>query len=67
MISFHKIYGLYGLKHHAMEINGDVTIMHPLLIANMNLIYPGDHIFTGVDLIDGIWTAGDEQQYKKRT
>ena len=50
-----------------MEINGDVTIMHPLLIANMNLIYPGDHIFTGVDLIDGIWTAGDEQQYKKRT
>ena len=43
------------------------TIMHPLLIANMNLIYPGDHIFTGVDLIDGIWTAGDEQQYKKRT
>ena len=43
------------------------TIMHPLLIANMSLIYPGDHIFTGVDLIDGIWTAGDEQQYKKRT
>ena len=27
MISFQKIYGLYGLKHHSMEINGDVTIM----------------------------------------
>ena len=26
MISFQKIYGLYGLKHHSMEINGDVTM-----------------------------------------
>ena len=26
MISFQKIYGLYGLKHHTMEINGDVTM-----------------------------------------
>ena len=26
MISFQKIYGLYGLKHHLMEINGDVTM-----------------------------------------
>ena len=24
--SFQKIYGLYGLKHHTMEINGDVTM-----------------------------------------
>ena len=24
--SFQKIYGLYGLKHHMMEINGDVTM-----------------------------------------
>ena len=23
--SFKKIYGLYGLKHHIMEIRGDVT------------------------------------------
>ena len=23
--SFQKIYGLYGLKHHIVEINGDVT------------------------------------------
>ena len=26
MISFQKIYGLYGLKHHTMKINGDVTM-----------------------------------------
>ena len=26
MISFQKIYGLYGLKHQTMEINGDVTM-----------------------------------------
>ena len=26
MISFRKIYGLDGLKHHTMEINGDVTM-----------------------------------------
>ena len=26
MISFQKIYGLYGQKHHSMEINGDVTM-----------------------------------------
>ena len=26
LISFQKIYGLYGLKHHTMEINGDVTM-----------------------------------------
>ena len=26
MISFQKIYGLYGPKHHTMEINGDVTM-----------------------------------------
>ena len=26
MISFQKIYGLYGLKHRTMEINGDVTM-----------------------------------------
>ena len=25
IISFQKIYGLYGLKHHIVEINGDVT------------------------------------------
>ena len=23
--SFQKIYGLYGLKHHIVEISGDVT------------------------------------------
>ena len=26
MISFQKIYGLYGLEHHNMEINRDVTM-----------------------------------------
>ena len=26
MISFQKIYGLYGLKHHTIEINADVTM-----------------------------------------
>ena len=26
MISFQKIYGLDGLKHHTMEINGYVTL-----------------------------------------
>ena len=26
MISFQKIYGLYGLQHHTVEINGDVTV-----------------------------------------
>ena len=26
MISFQKIYGLYGLKHHTVEINGNVTL-----------------------------------------
>ena len=25
--SFQKIYGLYGLKHHILEISGDVTDM----------------------------------------
>ena len=27
MISFQKIHGLYGLEHHTMEINGDVTMV----------------------------------------
>ena len=27
MISFHKIYGLYGLENHTVEINGDVTMV----------------------------------------
>ena len=26
VISFQKMYGLYGLKHHTTEINGDVTM-----------------------------------------
>ena len=26
VISFQKICGLYGLKHHSMEISGDVTM-----------------------------------------
>ena len=26
MISFRKIYGLYGLEHHTVEINGNVTL-----------------------------------------
>ena len=26
MISFQKIYGWYGLEHHVVEINGDVTM-----------------------------------------
>ena len=25
VISFQKIFGLYGLKHHMVEISGDVT------------------------------------------
>ena len=25
IMSFQKIYGLYGLKHHIVEISGDVT------------------------------------------
>ena len=25
VISFQKIFGLYGLKHHIVEISGDVT------------------------------------------
>ena len=25
VMSFQKIYGLYGLKHHIVEISGDVT------------------------------------------
>ena len=25
VISFKKIFGLYGLKHHIVEISGDVT------------------------------------------
>ena len=25
VISFQKMYGLYGLKHHIVEISGDVT------------------------------------------
>ena len=28
IISFQKIYGLYGLEHHTVEINGDVTLGH---------------------------------------
>ena len=26
VISFQEMYGLYGLKHHTVEINGDVTM-----------------------------------------
>ena len=26
IISFQKMYGLYGLKHHIVEISGDVPI-----------------------------------------
>ena len=26
VISFQKMYGLYGLKHHIVEIRGDVTM-----------------------------------------
>ena len=26
MMSFQKIYGLYGREHHTVEINGDVTM-----------------------------------------
>ena len=26
MMSIQKIYGLYGLEHHTVEINGDVTM-----------------------------------------
>ena len=26
IMSFQKIYGLYGLEHHTVEINGDVTM-----------------------------------------
>ena len=26
VISFKKIYGLYGLEHHTVEISGDVTM-----------------------------------------
>ena len=26
MVSFQKIYGLYGLKHHTVEINENVTL-----------------------------------------
>ena len=26
VMSFQKIYGLYGLEHHTVEINGDVTM-----------------------------------------
>ena len=25
IISFQKMYGLYGLRHHIVEISGDVT------------------------------------------
>ena len=25
VVSFQKMYGLYGLKHHIVEISGDVT------------------------------------------
>ena len=25
VMSFQKMYGLYGLKHHIVEISGDVT------------------------------------------
>ena len=26
LISFQKMYGLYGLKHHTVEIKGNVTL-----------------------------------------
>ena len=34
--SFQKIYGLYGLKYHIVEISGDVTEagQTPLVVAN---------------------------------
>ena len=32
VISFQKMYGLYGLKHHIVEISGDVTDAQNLYI-----------------------------------
>ena len=37
MISFQKIYGLYGLKHHTVEINGNVTLEHGQTDRHVNI------------------------------
>ena len=37
MISFQKIYGLYGLKHHTVEINGNVTLEHRHTDTHVNI------------------------------
>ena len=38
MISFQKIYGLYGLKHHTVEINGNVTLGHIRTYIHVNIM-----------------------------
>ena len=37
MISFQKIYGLYGLKHDTVEINGNVTLEHTHTDRHVNI------------------------------
>ena len=37
MISFQKIYGLYSLKHHAVEINGNVTLEDTQTYRHVNI------------------------------
>ena len=35
---FQKIYGLYGLKHHMVEINGNVTLGHIRTYTHVNIV-----------------------------
>ena len=38
MISFQKIYGLHGLEHHRVEINGNVTLGHGRTDIHVNIM-----------------------------
>ena len=38
MTSFQKIYGLHGLEHHEVEINGDVTLGHIRTYTHVNIV-----------------------------
>ena len=38
VISFQKIYGLHGLEHHEVEINGDVTLGHIRTYTHVNIV-----------------------------
>ena len=46
MISFQKIYGFYGLEHHTVEINGDVTLGDIRTDTHVNIVLEFCEVWT---------------------